>query len=167
MDANVSLLRLSGHERASLPYTQWKDDFKTEKPYEIISQVPEGCPQKNFTLGPAPEQVIHDLRGQESEFNLNDNGFEVRRNEISMTSFGQDDVESHYLPAIKPLLQDVDPGSEVDNFDWRLRSSDKNQTKHEQGARIDLNDQGLVLAPVHAVHNGSSHHKIKTARQSH
>lgn len=177
MDADASaseLPRAAGHERASLNYIQWKDDFKTEKPYEIISQVPEGCPQKNFTLVSAPEQVIRNIRGREGEFSLENNGFEVRKHEISMPSFEQGDIEEYYLPAVKALLQEVDPGAEVFIFDWRvrprliflfpceiltenkLRTSDRSRTRHDEGARIDLDDPTLVLSPVHVVHNGSS-----------
>lgn len=110
-------------ERVNLNYIQWKDDFEIEKPYEIISQVPEGCPQKNFTIGPAPTQVIHDLRGQESKFNLDDNGFEVRKHEMTVHSLGLHNIETCYLPIVKSLLTDVDPGAEVHIFDWRVCTS--------------------------------------------
>lgn len=107
-------------QRATLNYIQWKEDFMTVKPYEVISEVPDGCQRRNFSLGPGPEQTIHDIRGREDQFNLDNNGFEVRKHELLTTSFDTKSIQDHYLPAIESLLESVDPGAEVCIFDWRV-----------------------------------------------
>ncbi|KAH6873455.1 hypothetical protein B0T10DRAFT_499784 [Thelonectria olida] len=143
-------------ELVRLNYIQWSDTFVTEKPYEVISDVPDGCKKRNFNLSPGPEQAIHDIRGLEHQFSLDENGFEVRKHAMKNTSATKDDIERYYLPDIKSLLENVDPGAEVHIFDWRLRSSDKTRTTREPGSTINLDDPTLILEPVQAVHNDQS-----------
>ncbi|KAK3687875.1 hypothetical protein B0T22DRAFT_375046 [Podospora appendiculata] len=151
-----TLTQPTADQRAQLNYIQWKEDFKTEKPYEVISDMPEGHKRRNFTLEAGPEEVIRDVRGSEAAFNLDDNGFEVRRHEMAIRSFDPNTIESHYLPSIMSLLQEIDPGAEVHVFDWRLRSSNKTKTTHKLGTLLDLNSKELILEPVQAVHNDQS-----------
>ncbi|EGO61614.1 hypothetical protein NEUTE1DRAFT_120518 [Neurospora tetrasperma FGSC 2508] len=139
-------------QKARLNYIQWEAKFLTEKPYEFISQAPEGCPRKNFTLATSPEQTIHDIRGSEELFNLDDHAFQVVRQEIGAIPTDQKGIECDYLPKIVELLQSIDPGAEVVVFDWRLRTSDYTRTTAKAGSVIDLDDPMLILKPVHAVH---------------
>ncbi|KAK3350474.1 hypothetical protein B0H65DRAFT_545598 [Neurospora tetraspora] len=140
-------------QKAKLNYIQWEDKFRIEKPYEFISQAPEGCPRKNFTLAPSSEQTIHDIRGSEELFNLDDHAFQVARQELGVIPTDQEGIEREYLPKIVGLLKSIDPGAEVVVFDWRLRTSDdKRRTTAKSGSVIDLDDPMLILKPVHAVH---------------
>ncbi|KAJ4398415.1 hypothetical protein N0V85_006281 [Neurospora sp. IMI 360204] len=141
-------------QNARLNYIQWEAKFRTEKPYEFISQAPEGCPRKNFTLAASPEQTIYDIRGSEELFNLDDHAFQVVRQEVGVIPTDQKGIESDYLPKIVELLQSIDPGAEVVVFDWRLRTSDYTRTTAKSGSVIDLDDPMLILKPVHAVHIG-------------
>ncbi|KAK3324483.1 hypothetical protein B0T19DRAFT_402713 [Cercophora scortea] len=50
-------------QRVRLNYIQWKEEFKAEKPYEVISEIPEGNKRRNFSLEAGPEEVIQDMRG--------------------------------------------------------------------------------------------------------
>ncbi|KAK1779918.1 hypothetical protein QBC45DRAFT_464573 [Copromyces sp. CBS 386.78] len=139
-------------QKAKLNYIQWEDKFRTEKPYEFISQAPEGCPRKNFTLAASPEQTIHDIRGSEDLFNLDDHAFQVVRQELGVIPTDQEGLEREYLPKVVELLRSIDPGAEVVVFDWRLRTSDNSRTTPKSGSVIDLDDPMLILKPVHAVH---------------
>lgn len=107
-------------QKAKLNYIRWEDEFRTEKPYEFISQAPEGCPRKNFTLAASPEQAIHDIRGSEELFNLDDHGFQIVRQELGAIPTDQEGIEKEYLPKVIDLLQNIDPGAEVVIFDWRV-----------------------------------------------
>ncbi|KAA8631814.1 hypothetical protein SMACR_09154 [Sordaria macrospora] len=139
-------------QKAKLNYIRWEDKFRTEKPYEFISQAPEGCPRKNFTLAASPEQAIHDIRGSEELFNLDDHGFQIVRQELGAIPTDQEGIEKEYLPKVIDLLQNIDPGAEVVIFDWRLRTSDDKRTTAKAGSVIDLDDPMLILKPVRAVH---------------
>lgn len=108
-------------EVTSLNYLQWQDEFLIQKPFEVLSEVPQGCPKTNFSLRRGQPQKIADIRAQGvSRFNLDDNGFQIYPNPLSMTSFGLGDIEQEYLPLVKGFLQTVDPGAEVFIFDWKV-----------------------------------------------
>ncbi|KLU85167.1 hypothetical protein MAPG_04197 [Magnaporthiopsis poae ATCC 64411] len=50
-------------EVISLNYLQWQDKFLAQKPFEILSEVPQGCPRANFSLRQGRPQKI--LRSSE------------------------------------------------------------------------------------------------------
>ncbi|KAJ0147821.1 hypothetical protein CTA2_755 [Colletotrichum tanaceti] len=139
-------------QRTSLNYIQWDECFRSEKPYEVISETPDGCKSKNFSLAAESEQTIYNIRDQEHEFNLDDHGFEVKQHRIADVPFDREYIEADYLPTVAALLQTLDHGAKVHIFDWRLRSSDNVRTFKAPNTLIDLDDQALVLEPVHAVH---------------
>jgi hypothetical protein len=110
----------SRHESVRLRYIRWKDEFDSEKPYEILSEVPDGFPKSNFAMDFGPEEIIYDVRGQESQFNLDNHAFEIRPHKLTVTSFDRETIEHEYLSSIRSLLQAFDPGAEVYIFDWRV-----------------------------------------------
>ncbi|KAI8626761.1 putative 7 alpha-cephem-methoxylase [Xylariaceae sp. FL1651] len=142
----------SQNQAVQLKYIQWRDEFHFEKPYEFVSETPDGLPRSNFSLGFGPVETIHDLRGRETEFDLDNHAFEIRSQRLTVSLFDQRTIEKEYLPSIVSLLQELDPGAEVYIFDWRLRSSDRKKSKFVPGAVIDLDEPLLYLEPVHAVH---------------
>jgi len=113
------------NETVRLNYLQWKDEFRFEKPYTILSAVPEGVPKQNFSLGPGPrDEVITDIRGHEAEFSLDENGFEIRQQKLTVASLEKKEtVEQEYFAEMTALLQTVSPGAEVHIFDWRVMVS--------------------------------------------
>ncbi|UPK91720.1 hypothetical protein LCI18_002655 [Fusarium solani-melongenae] len=84
----------------------------------IISEVRQGLDKSNFDVKPGLPETIHDLRGQETHFNLDDNGFQVVQHLLQTTVFGKETITTQYLPAIESLLKSVEPGIEVHIFDW-------------------------------------------------
>jgi hypothetical protein len=112
------------HEIIRLSYIQWKDEFNVEKPYEVISQAPEGFPKSNFSVDFGPEEIIHDVRGQETKFNIDDHAFEIRMHSLTLSSLDKETIEQEYLTSVKSLLEMIDPGAEVYIFDWRVWDKD-------------------------------------------
>ncbi|KAJ5626533.1 7 alpha-cephem-methoxylase [Penicillium herquei] len=149
-------LEYKQNEVVRLNYFQWKDDYQKEKPYEILSAVPSGCLKQNFVTREGPHETIHDIRGRESSFNLDDNGFTIFKSKIPEFQFDENHIRQKYLPDVKSILQSIDPGAEVCFFDWKLRSSKPDRRDWQVGAKIDLNDPMICLAPVLAVHNDQS-----------
>ncbi|KAK4222456.1 putative 7 alpha-cephem-methoxylase [Podospora fimiseda] len=142
------------NEVTRLGYFQWKDIFDLEKPYEIISQAPAGITQSNFSLALGAEETIHDLRGQEKDFNLDTHGFQILRHLLVNNIKSEESwIEQEYLPSVDKLLKEtLGDGAETFMFDWRLRSSDPAKSKRKPGAVINLNDPLLCVLPVQAVH---------------
>ncbi|KAL7791168.1 putative 7 alpha-cephem-methoxylase [Trichoderma afarasin] len=140
-------------ETVQLNYIEWQDKFATEKPYEVISEAPAGFPRANFSCSLAAPETIHDIRGREKLFNLQDHGFQIWKHDHTVDTFDKASVEQNYLPSLDILLKDVlGPGTETYFFDWRIRSSDRSKSSVTPGAIVDLDDPLVCLLPVQTVH---------------
>ncbi|KAK5653466.1 hypothetical protein OQA88_8952 [Cercophora sp. LCS_1] len=134
-------------------YIQWDDLFEEVKPYQLYMDVPKGFPTRNFTLKLGADETIRNIRGIEDQFNLDGNGFTVRRQELNVKSLDKDSIEEVYLPSLETMIRDiVGQDSEIIWFDWRTRTSDRSKTKLPPGTVVDLEDRSIPLAPVTSVH---------------
>lgn len=93
------------------------------EPYNYIETPPEGLPQRNY--GEHPQEItIHDLRGRESDVNVNTHGFGtlsgVKSAEIDFAD--EEAIKSTYYPEVEKLLLDNLSGSHrVFIFDHTIR----------------------------------------------
>jgi hypothetical protein len=109
------------NETIQLNYIEWQDKFATEKPYEVLSEVPAGFPRSNFSCSPAVPETIEDIRGREKLFNLQDHGFQIWKHQHMVEEFSKESIEQIYLPSLDSLLKEVfGPGTETYFFDWRV-----------------------------------------------
>lgn len=112
-----------GPVTASLSFYQPPADGS--KPHNYVEPQPEGIPQRNF--GEAWQDVtLNDLRGQEGNFTMDHNAFEVASNVPSQEYEFQDDdkIRSVYYPEVEKLLLDSLPGAKrVLLFDHTIRRS--------------------------------------------
>ncbi|KAI1179090.1 putative 7 alpha-cephem-methoxylase [Nemania sp. FL0916] len=137
----------------SFNYLQWQDKFKTEKPYYLYIDPPPGQPNANFVTSPGAPEIVHDVRGREHEFNLDDNGFAFARQEFPLCTVTDETIQKQYLPAMEVLIREyLKQYCEIIWFDWRCRSSDKTKTSIPEGTKIKLDDRMIPLAPLRTVH---------------
>ncbi|GJC85740.1 Aspirochlorine biosynthesis protein N [Colletotrichum liriopes] len=112
-----------GDVRATLNFFAAPSDNST--PYNIIN--PEGPPGRNYGDNPT-EALLHDIRGRESDFNLDHDAFAVIRNlpPSSEKEFVDDEsVKNNYYPELEKLLLEHVPGSNrVIFFDHTIRRAD-------------------------------------------
>lgn len=102
-------------------YLKWDDKFHTEKPYYLYIDPPKGLPVSNFTTSLGPVETVHDLRGREHEFNLDDHGFTVRHQQLPTGILNEDSIQNEYLPSLELLLrQTLGQQCEIIWFDWRV-----------------------------------------------
>ncbi|WYZ36594.1 hypothetical protein EsH8_II_000100 [Colletotrichum jinshuiense] len=112
-----------GDVRATLNFFAAPEDGTS--PYNLIH--PEGPPGRNY--GDAPtETTLHDIRGRESDFNLDQDAFTVIRNlpPSAEKDFTDDEsVKQNYYPELEKLLLENVPGSNrVLFFDHTIRRAD-------------------------------------------
>lgn len=93
-------------------------------PFNYVEDPPEGQPQRNF--GAEPHDVtIHDARGRESSFKLDNDAFAIIRGAApsAETEFVDDDsIKDKYYPELERMLLDHVPGStKVVFFDHTIR----------------------------------------------
>jgi len=78
-------------------------------------------PQKN-TLESVHPHRVHDIRGHESEFSLDKQGFQFHRHTSAMTDFSdQDKIKAEYYPEVENLLKSVTGAHRVVVFDHQVR----------------------------------------------
>jgi len=96
------------------------------KPYNYVEQQPEGQPQRNF--GDFDIKVpMTDIRGRESEYNLDKDAFAVVSHvpDSAEREFVDDEsIKKNYYPEVEKLLLDNVPGSnKIFLFDHTIRRS--------------------------------------------
>ncbi|PIG82195.1 methyltransferase [Aspergillus arachidicola] len=106
----------------------YKDPADGSAPFNYVEEPPEGQPQRNYS------QAVHkvhitDIRGQEDQFTLDRDAFQVLRDIPSQTTyetFNSDDaVKQLYYPEVEKLLLDKVPGAhKIIIFDHTIRRAD-------------------------------------------
>ena len=118
------------------------------KPFNYVESPPEGQPQRNFGDTDLPV-TIHDIRGQESNFNLDTNAFTTLATSPSAEKSFTDDasIKEKYYPEVEALLLKHVPGAtRILLFDHTIRRAIGNrnpvtrvhidQTKKSATARV-------------------------------
>ncbi|MCJ1457253.1 hypothetical protein MMC28_007620 [Mycoblastus sanguinarius] len=120
----------ASHDSSYIPRGQVAADLKFyappvdgSKPFNYVESPPEGQPQCNF--GAKDISVpIHDIRGQESSFNIDDNAFATLKTGPSAEKdFTSDEsIQNNYYPEVEQLLLQNAPGAKrIFLFDHTIR----------------------------------------------
>lgn len=118
-------------------------------PFNFVETPPEGQPQRNF--GDSHFQVkIHDIRGKESEYTLDNQAFQVVSNlpDSAEKDFADDtSIEKNYYPEVEKLILDHVPGSnKVFIFDHTIRRAGANAKRGPvQKVHIDQTAKAAAL----------------------
>ncbi|OBR04183.1 Methyltransferase CmcJ [Colletotrichum higginsianum IMI 349063] len=112
------------HRNARLVYTKYRELFRTERPYRILSTFGGSkChgPDTNLRFGQEETEIITNIRGSEASFTLDQYGFEYVNSPTHFEDWeDRRMVEERYLPEIeKLLLETIEGAHEVFIFDWR------------------------------------------------
>lgn len=107
-------------------------------PYNYVEEPPEGVPRNNFER--IPHQVtVDDIRGHETEYNLDRDAFQVYSGVTSATTYEtfNDDAEVKrvYYPEVEQfLLDNVSGAHKVILFDHTIRRQDPNAARQPVNA---------------------------------
>lgn len=112
-------------------------------PYNYVEEPPEGQPRTNFERKSHVVQ-INDIRGHESEYNLDKDAFQVYSGVKSATTYetfnDDEEIKRVYYPEVEQLLLDkVDGAHKVILFDHTIRRQDPNS--HRQPVNSAHSDQ--------------------------
>ncbi|RPD62733.1 hypothetical protein L226DRAFT_458504 [Lentinus tigrinus ALCF2SS1-7] len=114
----------------------------TEEPYQYVLDPPEGKPANNLGADPH-DVVVHDARGRENEFSLDQNGFQFVNWPSKEKEFDDDErIKAVYYPEIEEILKTVAGAKKVFIFDHTLRR------KPDENAKPGPTNRG----PVERVH---------------
>src|ERR1700738_3463375 len=94
-----------------------------EKPVRYVGDPPPGVPAWNGIDDPR-EIRIEDARGQEQQFTLDRNGFQLVRSGSRVADFSSpEEVERTYYPEVERLVRDTLGASRVTIFDHTVRNA--------------------------------------------
>jgi len=117
-----------GDVEAKLNYFKPPEDGSI--PFNYVEPQPEGLPQRNFGNFDIPVR-IHDIRGKESEYNLDKDAFAVVSGvpESTEKDFVDDDsIKNNYYAEVERLILENVPGSNrVFIFDHTIRRPDSSR----------------------------------------
>ncbi|CAL1712568.1 unnamed protein product [Somion occarium] len=92
-----------------------------EAPFQYVHDPPENTPKDNIGTDPHPV-VVHNVRGRESEFNLDKNGFQFVKHESVEKDFVDDKkIEDVYYKEVEELLKKEAGAKRVFIFDHTIR----------------------------------------------
>ncbi|EXJ89559.1 hypothetical protein A1O3_02626 [Capronia epimyces CBS 606.96] len=98
---------------------------------------------------------VHDIRGEEKNYSLDQNGFEIYRHASVEKDFVDDDqIKAQYYPETEQLLKDATGASRIFIFDHTVRRAPKDQ----RGPTPAVNLRG----PVNRVHIDQSYSAAKS-----
>ncbi|KAK9454873.1 hypothetical protein V1511DRAFT_372847 [Dipodascopsis uninucleata] len=98
------------------------------KPYNIVYDVPEGTPTKNF--GEDTHSVkIADVTGRENEFTLDKNGFQYLKRTHAFKNFSDDaSIKQYYYPEVIDAVKGTTGAKKVVIFDHTIRQKNTIRT---------------------------------------
>jgi len=108
----------------SIKYLKWKSLYHHEKPFNIFLDPPKDAKDQRTTnlTYEDRETYFRDVRGHESSFSLDGNGFIFRRYSLTFDNFEDPKaVETEYLPEVERIIkQEVEGADKIFIFDWRV-----------------------------------------------
>ena len=109
---------------AEAKFLKWIPLYEEEKPFNIFIDIPHDAVDKranNLVFEQHPID-FQDIRGQETAFSLDDNGFTFVRHTTEFHNFeDRCAVEQTYLPEVEQLIREnVEGADKIHVFDWRV-----------------------------------------------
>lgn len=122
----MSLPATSPDTFAKFKYLKWQDIYRTTRPYSnalALSTLDKQLPT-NLVFERGHTQKVTDVRGTESSFSLDQNGFIYRMHQTHLTPedfINAEKVENLYLPECEGILRnEVEQADDILIFDWRV-----------------------------------------------
>lgn len=110
-------------EVASIQFVKWQDLYEREKPFQLFLDLPPDAPDQRKTnlVFERKDVEVKDIRGQEKDFRLDENGFVYRTMDGFEDLIDKSEILERYLPAVEELLRKVVEGADrIFIFDWRV-----------------------------------------------
>ncbi|KAI9853914.1 MAG: hypothetical protein M1813_001629 [Trichoglossum hirsutum] len=142
----------SSHVPARLSYTKDLAIHREEKPFLILSHLKDGCRISNLQSEKGDEEIMHNVRGTEKSFTLDEHGFCYRTRPPEFQDWDSPEgVETAYLAEVKRILkEEVEGVDHVEIFDWRRRGPPNQGSTTKK--YVNLNDPTETLPPAGQVH---------------
>jgi len=120
------------HILAQFNFLKPLDLYNTEKPYWLFIGKPDSDPKvetTNVVTNMVTGIMVKDVRGYESEFTLDKQGFRFITHNQTFKSFDDEEkVKTEFLPEVERIIKDhVHSTSRVLVYDWRVSSEERSR----------------------------------------
>ncbi len=122
----------TGTQLADFEFIEWQELYKKEKPYEIFIQFPQGLKHEqnnrtNLVFKKYEDNIVEDLRGKESQFDLDKNGFQILDLPTPFRHWhDRKAVETQYMKECADILgQILDDVDSIYFYNWRASTPQK------------------------------------------
>ncbi|KAI1137150.1 hypothetical protein F5Y05DRAFT_79894 [Hypoxylon sp. FL0543] len=134
------------------------EKYKREKPYWLFVGKPDGADVTNVSLEAVSGIPIHDVRGEERNYELDEHGFKFFSHNLDFEDFHDDQrIEREYLPQVeKMMLEKIPSANKVFVFNWRLRKEMGEEQMDHPISPAQIHDTNFVFAPSQTVHSDST-----------
>jgi hypothetical protein len=112
--------------KTQFDYLVWSDLYERERPFQTFLEVRKDARDQrrhNLAFAQGGEQIVQDVRGQESNFTLDIQGFTFKKHRSALQPSPFNDktnIENVYIPECVELLkEELDGADEIFIFDWR------------------------------------------------
>ena len=136
---NVKSQPIRQDVQVQLQYLAPDPSYKETKPFQIVPDWADIERRSNVLLAPGPAETIRDVSGEESSFDLDENGFKFVSDLTTLDDWtNRFAIRNIYYPALERLLRhEVDGCDEILFYDSRLR----------QNRNVGVKIQGMSLKP--------------------
>lgn len=113
---------MPGDAVVQLRFLEPLDKYQHEKPYRLFVGKPDEADITNVSLETISNIPVHDVRGEEEKYELDEHGFQFVTYDPEFTAFhDEQQIEFQYLPQVKQMILEKVPYAEkVFVFDWRV-----------------------------------------------
>ncbi|KAI0149944.1 hypothetical protein F4776DRAFT_603916 [Hypoxylon sp. NC0597] len=134
------------------------EKYQNEKPYWLFVGKPDGVDMTNVTLEAVSGIPIHDVRGEEQNYELDKHGFQFISHGLNFEAFHDDQrIEREYLPQVEEMiLKNIPYAKKVFVFNWRLRKQMGEEQMNSPVSPAQIQDKNYVFAPSQTVHSDAT-----------
>ncbi|OAA53931.1 hypothetical protein SPI_09138 [Niveomyces insectorum RCEF 264] len=110
---------------AQLDFIKPLDIYTKEKPYQLFLAKPKSRQDVDLTnveVDTVPNIPLHDVRGREDDFRIDEHGFQYIKHDQTFRAFDDPQrVNDEFLPQVVKVIKDHIPCAErVHVYDWRV-----------------------------------------------
>jgi hypothetical protein len=129
--------------QVNLEFLKPLDKYKTEKPYRLFVGLPDASDDFPVTNCETEEFCVslHDIRGRENNYNLDEHGFQCIRYTHAFSSWDDaESIDTQYLPQVeKSIRENIPDARRVVVYNWRVNKTilpESELPSSEAGCRI-------------------------------
>ncbi|KAI1409003.1 hypothetical protein F5Y13DRAFT_182363 [Hypoxylon sp. FL1857] len=145
------------------------EKYQHEKPYWLFVAKPNEADMTNVALEAVPGIHVHDVRGEEENYKLDEHGFQFVSHGLDFEAFHDNQrIEREYLPQVEEMiLKNIPYAEKVFVFNWRVRKEVGEEQMNDPISPAQIQDNSFVFTPSQTVHSDATEFTLKKRVKKH